>query len=141
MSKRIVILLIAVLVLGIGFARQAEAKTMVKQSPASVSDVSPLPMPSSIHPSTLDVDPFPKVPDIVILNPLTEDAAGYFWMRLSNCQRQIYVITHSGHGNALAGTAYISSKLTQLRQSESASPVSLSGSLSSLSPPGLIPRL
>ncbi len=139
MSKRTVILLIAALALGIVFAGQAEAKVVVKQNPASVNVAAPLSMSNSLHSGTSDSSPFPRVPDIIISGLLADRAQQPCWIR-SDYQRQIYGFARTGYGVKLA-TSRGCELAQQGGQPKLAILESLSGSLSSLSPPGLILRL
>ena len=140
MSKRTVILLIAALALVIVFARQAEARTVVKQSPTSVNVVAPLVVSDSLHSVTSDSNPFPRVPDIIISGLLADCAQQPCWIRSAQYQRQIHGFTRTGYGVKLA-TSRGCGLAQQGGQPKLAILESLSGSLSSLSPPGLILRL
>ena len=140
MSKRTVILLIAALALVIVFAGQAEAKAAAKQSPTSVNVVAPLSVPDSLHSVTSDSNPFPRVPDIIISDLLADCAQQPCWMRSAQYQRQIHGFARTGYCVKLAASR--GCKLAQQGgQPKLAILESLSGSLSSLSPPGLILRL
>lgn len=132
MSKRTVILLIAALALAVVFAGQAEAKVVVKQNPLSTSN--------SLHSGTPDSNPFPKVPDIIISDLPADCAQQPCWMRSAQYQRQIHGFARTGHGAKLA-----TSRGCELAQQGGQPRLTIlessSGSLSSLSPPGLILRL
>lgn len=140
MSKRTVILLIAALAWGIVFAGQAEANVVVRQSLTSVNVAAPLSMSNSLHSGTSDSNPFPGVPDIIIFGLLADSTQQLCWIRSAQYQKQIHGFARTGHGTQLAASG--GCKLVQQGgQQRVAAPDSLSGSLSSLSPPGLILRL
>ena len=140
MSKRTVILLIAALALGIVFAGQAEAKVVVKQNPTSVNVAAPLSMSNSLHSGTSDSNPFPRVPNIIISGLLADCAQQPCWIRSAQYQRQIHGFAHTGYGVKLA-TSRGCELAQQGGQPKLAILESLSGSLSSFSPPALILRL
>lgn len=143
MSKRTVILLIAALALVIVFAGQAEAKAVVKQNPTSVNVAAPLSMSNSLYSGTSDSNPFarvPDIPDIIISDLLADCAQQPCWIRSAQYQRQIHGFARTGYGVKLA-TSRGCELAQQGGQPKLAILESLSGSLSSLSPPGLILRL
>jgi len=139
-SKRTVILLIAALALAFVLAGQAEAKVVVKQNPLSVNVAAPVPMSNSLHSGTLDSNPLPRVPDIIISGLMADRVQQPYWMRSAQYQRQIHGFARTGYGVKLATSR--GCKFTQQGgQPKLATLESLSGSLSSLSPPGLTLRL
>ncbi len=139
MSKRIVILLIAALSLGIVLAGQSEANVLVRQSLTSVNVAAPLSMSNSLHSGPSDSNPLRGVPDIIISGLLAGSTQQPCWMRSTQYQRQIHGFARTGYGVKLATSR--GCELAQGRQSKLAILESLSVSLSSLSPPGLILRL
>ncbi len=140
MSKPTVVLFIAALASAIVFAGQAEAKAVVKPSTTSVNTAAPLAVSNSLHFSTLDASPFPKVPDIVIYGLLAGRARQPCWMRPPQYERQVYSSAHTGRGTRLT-TSGDYELMQQGGQSKLVTRESLSGNFSSFSPPGLILRL
>ena len=140
MSKRTVILLIVVLVSAIVFADHAEANAVTKQSPTSVNVLAPLSVSGSLHSGTSDGNHLPTVPHIMISDFLYGCTTQAYLVQSTRYGGQIYGFARTGHGGIALGAGH-SYGFVQHAQSKSAIPVSSSGSLSSLSPPGLIPRL
>ncbi len=140
MSKRTVISLVAVLALCIVFAGQVEAQAVVIQSPNSVNVIAT----PAVH-GSLNFDPsnkncLPTVPDVIISELLADSVQQLCWIRSSQFQGRIYGFATARYG--VKSTAGDSCKLAQQsRQPRLTISTSSSGSLSSLSPPGLILRL
>lgn len=140
MSKRIVILLIAALALGIVFAGQAEAKMVVKQNSLPVNVAAPLSTLNLLHSGTSDSNPLPQVPYIIISGLLADWSPQPCWMQSAQNQRQIHGFARTGYGVRLATSCGCELE-QQGGQPKLAILEPLSESLSSLSPPGLIMRL
>jgi hypothetical protein len=138
-SKLTVVWLTALLTLGVIFTRHAEAKALFEQRPASVTVASPRSVSSSPHSTALDSNSFPRVPDIIteLLADVTQQPC---WMQPAQYQRQIHGFARTEYGVKL-DTSRGCDPAQQGGQPKLAILESLSGSLSSLSPPGLILRL
>jgi hypothetical protein len=139
-SKWILVLLIAALVPGIVFASQAEAPAVVKQSPTSINILAPLSVSGSLHSGTSDGNQLPTFPHRMTPDFLYGCTPEAYWMQSTRYRGQIYGFARAGHGGITLGASH-SCGFVQHDQSKSTIPMSSWGSLSSLSPPGLILRL
>lgn len=159
MGKLIVTLLSISLALGIVFAGHTESKAVLERTPASAIAVAP----ALLHSGTSDANSsgdrfgsvdarfnlaeptespvkYPAILDILITGLLCDGVQQPCWMRPAQYQRQVHGFARTGYGTQLTTSG--GCKLVQQGgQPKLATPELLSGSLSSLSPPGLILRL
>jgi hypothetical protein len=162
-SKPTLVLLIVALALRIVFAGYAESKTVLERRPALAIAATPIAGSALLHPGTSGVNSsgdrfgfldarfkqpsqpnpqsnIPAIPDILITALLCDGVQQPCWMELTQYQRQIHGFARTRYGVKLATSG--GCKLAQQGgQPRLATPESLSGSLSSLSPPCFILRL
>ena len=137
MGKVTIIWLSVLLSLSIIFVGHAEGKVCLRSDVVTVvySGV----IFNSSSSDTLDANPSPIVPDIMIFT-LTLDHAGEAYLaRAAGNQRRMFGNGYAGHGSVSLDMCQGGFALC--KQSELTIPILSSGSLSSTSPPGLILRL
>lgn len=163
MGKLALIMLIVSLTLSIVSAGQAKSKAVFEPTLASAIADEPISAPALFYSGTSNASSsgnrfgsvdaqfnppeltessveYPAIPGRLITGLLCDCIQQPCWMQLAQNQRQIHGFARNGYGTQLTGSG--GCKLAQQGgQLKLAIVQSLSGSLSSLSPPGLISRL
>lgn len=163
MGKLALILLTILLTLGIVSTGYAESKAVLERTLVSaIADV-PIPAPTLLHPGTSDAGlskdsfgsidarfnspkptessvKYPAIPARLITGPLCDCVQQPCWMQLAQNQSKIHGFTRNVYGTQLTKSGGCK-PAQQGGRPKLAIAQSLSGSLSLLSPPGLISRL
>jgi len=140
LNKQAVIWLTALMVWSIiVFAGHDEAKMVSEQGYLPVNSTANVSQNTSTNSAAVDSLRFPT-PDFVISSPLSDWSQSIYWKRLTEFKRQFSANMRARQAGTQLGIG-AHCKIANNSQKDLAISVSSSGSLSSVSPPGIVLRL